>query len=111
MPINRSLGYHKFGEYTFFNIFSEGIPYIGGGRKNFYTHEDFGALVTDVHESFHVMQEMLQGFCLWDWSVKFKIAGLLSEVLKNKPRIKYQILLLTKNFRRMTIFFKAGYLT
>lgn len=70
-----TLGYHRFGEYHYFTAFPEGAPFIGASEdEKYHTHESFAALVTGVHENYHLMQDMLQGFCLWSWSVKHKLA-------------------------------------
>lgn len=73
------LGYHRLGEYHYFTVFPEGAYWLGDCKdETYHTHESFASLITAIHEHYHLMQDMLQGFCLWNWSVEDELASYVS---------------------------------
>jgi hypothetical protein len=81
------LGYHRFGEHHFSSIFSDVPSPLGIGKlnDNYDTHESFAALVTAIHENFHVMQELTQGFSLWNWYLDHDLAAHMAESVNDIP--------------------------
>ena len=81
MTHNATLGFHRVGDYHYFTILGEGNMSFGAASDDeFLTHDSFAGLITAVHEHYHLMQEMLQGYSWWrqDTTDKFCYAAMLT---------------------------------
>lgn len=65
MRLNALLGYHVPGSHHYVTALPEGNALLGQGDERFLTSDAFIGLVTAVHEHYHLMQELLQGFSWW----------------------------------------------
>jgi hypothetical protein len=65
MRLNALLGYHMPGTHHYVTALPEGNAFLGQGDERFLTSDAFIGLVTAVHEHYHLMQELLQGFSWW----------------------------------------------
>jgi hypothetical protein len=59
------VGYHRPGDFHYFTLLSEGSEFLGQEDDPISTQAQFITLVTQVHEHYHLMQDLLQGFCWW----------------------------------------------
>ena len=73
--MNPVLGFHRIGEYHYFNSLARSGTFLGDDKtEDFKTMESFASLIVDLHEHYHLMQDLLQGFCLWHWSFENQFA-------------------------------------
>jgi hypothetical protein len=84
------LGYHSPGDYHSFVAIPEGAQLWSEVEDSaFHTHEAFLSLVTAIHEHYHLMQEMLQGFCLWKDETLTRLALHVSQAVSATPSMDY----------------------
>jgi hypothetical protein len=81
-----TLGYHRPGDY-FYHVLMPSPVYALGGVKDhdISSPDEFAALAVGVHEHFHLMQEMLQGYCLWRQSTLDSLAVSVAEAVRRLP--------------------------
>jgi len=53
--------------------------------KKFETHQDLLQLITTIHESYHVMQNMLLGTCIWYQHAQDKFSGEMAKACQRDP--------------------------
>lgn len=74
-PLRMTLGYHRPGDCFYHIVIPKPVYALGSVREHdATTTEDFAALAVGLHEHFHLMQEMLQGYSLWRQSVLDSLA-------------------------------------
>ena len=64
------LGHHRIGDYLWYTTFERNyfLSCFGSDedfKNNIKTHQDFLGLITFLHESYHLVQDLTLGLCIW----------------------------------------------
>jgi hypothetical protein len=76
MAKSYSPGYHNIGDFHYFTALPEAAQWLGSRKEDtFETHDSFLSLITTVHETYHVMQELQSALCCWASIVRDDLAA------------------------------------
>lgn len=80
-----TLGYHRPGDFYSHVLLPKLVYNFGSVGDAITTTDEMAALIVSVHEHFHIMQEMLQGYSWWRQSTLDELASHVSRLLQKQP--------------------------